>query len=363
MRNGTIPLGRVSGTDIRVHWTALAIAAVLANSLIASFGVVVAVVSIIGFFAAVLMHELAHAAVARRFDIGTSNIVLWGLGGLARLDREPTTPRADGWIAAAGPLSNAVVGAVAAGVAWTSHRAGAADDVVVCLTWFAVVNLALAAFNILPGSPLDGGRVLRAVRWSRHGNRYRAMREAGYAGSVLGWALAAFGVSFMATGRSGFWMLLSGVFVLVSAKVEIATASIGERLGPLKVNQFTWYGVAEAGPDMDVDSMIWQRRRLGGAGAVAVRAADGSLGGLVLEDQLWDVPADSRESTLLTSIMSPFDRLPRADVDDDLASVLTSVHPRRPIVTVWRKGRLLGVIPPTVLQERIQALLASITPH
>ena len=165
----------------------------------------------------------------------------------------------------------------------------------------------------------------------------------------------------MLSGRSGIWMFVSGLFIAISARVEVLTATIGERIGSAKVNQFTWFGVAEVGPDMDVDSMLWQRSRLGGAGAVAIHGERGTLDGIVLEDQMWDVPADNRPWTMLTSLMAPLDRLPRADVDDDLAGVLPMVHPLRPIITVWRNGRLLGVIPPKVVRERIQSLVAPAT--
>jgi Zn-dependent protease len=362
MLRGSLRIARIAGTTVRIHWTAVAIAAILGTVLVADLGLVVGAVGVVSFFVAILLHELAHAFVARRFGIGTSAIDLWGLGGMARLDREPPTPRADGWIAAAGPLSNAVLGGLAVGLAYTIDRVFGGGDVVVSIAWFAAVNLALAAFNVLPGSPLDGGRILRALRWARHGERYRAMREAGYAGSILGWGLVALGTSLMLSGRSGIWVLVSGLFIALSARVEVLTAIIGERIGAAKVNQYTWFGVAEVGPDMDVDSMLWQRSRLGGAGAVAIRSARGTLDGIVLEDQLWDVPAQSRPWTMLTSLMAPLDRVPRADVDDDLAAVLPMVHPLRPIITVWRNGRLLGVIPPKVVRERIQSVIAPATP-
>jgi Zn-dependent protease len=357
----SLPVGRAVGATVRVHWTALVIAALLGSALVVDLGTVVGIVGVVSFFVAILLHEIAHALVARRFGIRTESIELWGLGGMARLDRDPATPRADGFIAAAGPLSNAVFGGVAVAAAWLLRGIDLPDAVVVSVGWFAAVNLVLAAFNVLPGAPLDGGRVVRAVRWSQHGNRYRAMREAAYVGGILGWGLLALGASFMLSGRSGVWMIVSGLFVVMSARVEVFTATIGERIGPAKVNEFTWFGVAEVGPDMDVDSMIWQRSRLGGAGAVAVRGAGGSLDGLVLEDQLWAVPADRRAWTMLTSLMAPLDRLPRADVDDDLAVVLPRVHPLRPVITVWRDGRLLGVVPPKVVRERIESLAARLT--
>jgi Zn-dependent protease len=357
----SLPVGRVVGATVRIHWTALAIAAMLGAALVVDLGAVVGLIGVASFFVAILLHELSHAVVARRFGIRTETIELWGLGGMARLDRDPSTPRAEGFVAAAGPLSNAAAGGVAAVAALLLDRVDAPNAVVVSFGWFAVVNLALAAFNVLPGSPLDGGRILRAVRWAQHGQRYRAMRESGYAGSIIGWGFVALGVSLMISGRSGVWMIVSGLFVAMSARIDVVTATIGERLGSAKVNEYTWFGVAEVGPDMDVDSMIWQRSRLGGAGAVAIRGERGSLDGLVLEDQLWDVPAERRPWTMLTSLMAPMDRLPRAHLDDDLAGVLPRVHPLRPVITVWRDGRLLGVIPPKVVRERIQSLVSQLT--
>ena len=105
--------------------------------------------------------------------------------------------------------------------------------------------------------------------------------------------------------------------------------------------------------------MIWQRQRIGGAGAVAVRGDDGELDGLVLEDQLWAVPVEQRPWTMLTSLMAPFNRLARADPDDELATVLPRLNPLRPVVTVWRDGRLLGVVPPARLKQQLQRLVGA----
>jgi hypothetical protein len=154
-------------------------------------------------------------------------------------------------------------------------------------------------------------------------------------------------------GAGGIWILLTGMFIAVNARAEIALAEIGERLDGVKVGELTWFGVAETNSEMDADSMIWQRSRLGGAGAVAVRGDDGELDGLVLEDQLWGVPAEQRPWVMLTSLMMPFSRLAQADPDDELASVLPKLNPLRPVVTVWRDGRLLGVIPPATLRQKL----------
>jgi len=149
------------------------------------------------------------------------------------------------------------------------------------------------------------------------------------------------------------------LFIAMNARAEVAHADIAERLAGITVGELTWYGIAETGRDMDTDSMIWQRQRIGGAGAVAVRGDDGELDGLVLEDQLWAVPVEQRPWTMLTTLMAPFSRLARADPDDELATVLPRLNPLRPVVTVWRDGRLLGVVPPAAVKQQLQRLVGA----
>jgi Zn-dependent protease len=354
MLTGSISLGRLAGATLRVHWSAFIVAAIFAAGLSEDFGIIAAGVGAIAFFASILVHELAHAVVARRFGVGTSAIELWALGGVARLDHEPRSPRAEGWIAAAGPLASVALGIAAVGAAYGAHRVGGPETVVATLAWLGLVNGALGVLNLLPGAPLDGGRIVRAVRWAQHGSRHRAMREAGMAGRVLGWGIGGLGLAMLLNGRpDGVWIALTGLFIAVNARAEIALAELGERLDGVKVGDLTWFGVAETDADMDADSMIWQRSRLGGAGAVAVRGDNGELDGLVLEDQLWAVPAEQRPWVMLTSLMMPFSRLAQADPDDELSSVLPKLNPLRPVVTVWRDGRLLGVIPPATLRQKL----------
>jgi Zn-dependent protease len=353
MLTGSISLGRLAGAALRVHWSAVLVAALLAAGLSQDLGLLVAAVGAVAFFASIVVHEMAHAIVARRFGVATTAIELWALGGMARLDHEPRSARAEGWIAAAGPLASLGLGLAAVGAAFGLHNVGAPDTLVTVLAWLGLVNGALGLFNLLPGAPLDGGRIVRAVRWAQHGNRYRAMREAGLAGRILGWGLGGFGVALLLDGRPGLWLAFTGMFIAVNARAEIALAELGERLDGVKVADLTWFGVAETDTEMDADSMIWQRSRLGGAGAVAVRGDSGELDGLVLEDQLWAVPAEQRPWVMLTSLMMPFTRLAQADPDDDLASVLPKLNPLRPVVTVWRDGRLLGVIPPATLRQKL----------
>ena len=345
MDTGSLKLGRVAGIPVRAHWSMALVAVLFGTNLTVLYGVVFGIVAMLAFFASILAHEFGHALVARHYGVETESIDLWALGGVARLDREPPSPRADGLIALAGPGVSFLIGVLTLGAALLTRSP--------VLGWIAIVNLLLAVFNMLPGAPLDGGRVLRAVRWARTGDKYRAMRDAGNAGRVLGWSLAGVGVIMMFNGMPGAFIVLTGVFIAMVARAEIMASIVGERLDGTKVRDLTWFGVAHAGTDMDADSMLWQRQRLGSAGAVAVVDDDGELDGLVLEDQLWAVPSERRAMVMLTQLMVPFNKLAKAAPDEELASVLPRLNPLRPVVTVWKDDKLLGIVPPSRLKDRL----------
>lgn len=352
MNNGSLRLGKLFGIDVNVHWSVAIIAVLLGASLSRQIGWFAGAAAVAAFLGSILVHELSHALTARRFGVTTDSIQLWALGGVARLSRESPSAKAEGWIAAAGPLASIGVAVASLGAAWLLD--GAVDGPLVgILAWLGVINALLAVFNLLPGAPLDGGRILRAVRWAMHGDRYRAAVEAGRVGVALGWAIAAVGLFLLLQAQSGVWLLVVGVFIAVNARVEIAAAEISRRLAGVKVRDLTWFGVAEAGTDMDADSMLWQRRRLGHAGGVAVTGDDGKLKGLVLEDELWAIPAEQRPWVMLTQMMVPFERTAAASPDEDLAAVLPRLDPRRPVVTVWENGRLVGMVSPKRLRERL----------
>ncbi len=353
MDNGSFSLGRLGGIQLKVHWSAALIAVLVGASLGSAIGVGAAIVGTVGFLLSIVLHEFGHALTARRFGVPTESIQLWALGGVARLSREAPTPKAEGWIAAAGPLTSIAIGVASIG-AWAALGGNAVDSrYVSVLAWLGVINAFLALFNLLPGAPLDGGRIVKAVRWRMHGNKYRAMREASAAGSIIGWGLAGIGFVLILRDQSGIWLMVTGVFIAMNAKVEAAAATVAERLDGITIRDLTWFGVAAAGSDMDADSMLWDRRRLGQAGGVAITDDAGTPQGIVLEDELWAIPAEQRPWVMLTQMMVPFDRVTRASPDEELTAVLPRLNPGRPIVTVWDDGKLVGMVPPGRLRDRI----------
>jgi Zn-dependent protease len=309
---------------------------------------------VVAFMISILLHELAHALTARRYGVQTKSIELWALGGMARLDRESPTPRAEGMIAAAGPLASGII-AVVSLTGWWWLRGTAVDpNLISMIGWLGLVNGVVAIFNLLPGAPLDGGRIVRAVRWGRHGDRYRASREAARAGSVLGWGLAGFGLWLTVSGGPGLFLMITGVFIAMTARAEQMTSDLLQRLSSTCVGDLTWYGLAHAAPSTDAAAMLLDRQRIGNAGALVVTDELGNPMGLVLERHLWDVPEDRRSSVTLPDLMTPLADEVRAAPADTLAEVIVRLDPRRRIVTVWDDDRLVGVIPPDTLDHRLR---------
>ena len=274
--------------------------------------------------------------------------------------RSRRRPQADGWIAAAGPLSNAARRRRCrpCGVA-ARPGGGSTSDIVISLAWFAAVNLALAAFNVLPGAPLDGGRIFRACAGRRHGQRYQAMREAAILGNILGWGLVAFGVSLMINGRSGIWILVSGVFIVVSARVD---ATVGADRRAARVGQGQRVHVVRRrrgrpGHGRRLDAVAAHPPRRGRRRArCAARRARST--GSSSRTRCGRYRPTSRPLTMLTQLMAPLDRLPRADVDDDLATVLPIGEPAAPDRSPsGATAACMGVVPPKVIRERIRTLV------
>ncbi|MGW6442666.1 site-2 protease family protein [Lentzea sp. NPDC055074] len=246
----SVPLGRYRGVVLGVHWSTLVVVLLIAQVMAMSFlpttapgyspvsywlaGVVVA----LAFMASLLVHELAHARVATRYGVGVRRIDLWLLGGATELTAPPPTPRADLLVALAGPGASAVTGVVAALTATVLDVAGVPAPVTSSLMWLAVANVLLAAFNLVPAAPLDGGRVLRAIIWWRTGEQARGERVAAFAGRAFGLVLVAAGAGESFAGRiSGVWLLLAGVFLAFSASAEQSYDQVRHQLDGVLVRE------------------------------------------------------------------------------------------------------------------------------
>lgn len=355
----TIRLGRFAGIPVGVHWTVLVIMALLAQGLAVGFlpaGApghpaalywAVAVVVTALFMAALLAHELAHAMVARHYGIRVRGITLWLLGGVSELDGLPPHARGELLVAVAGPLVSLAGGLGCAVVAVTAGALGAGRLAVAALAWLAVVNGALAVFNLLPGAPLDGGRILAAAVWWLRGDRAAGHRVAARAGIVLGLLLITAGLAelLVLTNLSGAWLVLLGWFLVSAARAENADVVLRSALTGVRVGQAMSAGPVFGYETQSVQNFIDTVARRRPYRFFPVLGLDGRVTGLVGLDRLSRVPVAGRGGVRLRQVQVPLDRIVLLDPAQPLAeaapAVLASGH-RLALVAV--NGRLCGVL-------------------
>jgi Zn-dependent protease len=179
-----------------------------------------AAVTGVAFFACLATHEVAHAAVARRFGVEVRGITLFLLGGVAEIEGELPSPGSEFAVALAGPATSITIGSTMALVSSAAAALGWHGVEAVAFT-LAVVNLGVAVFNLVPGLPLDGGRILRAVIWRRTGSFTRATRAASFGGQVVAVCLVAVGMAISVTGQlAGLWYVPMGAFIWFMARAS-----------------------------------------------------------------------------------------------------------------------------------------------
>jgi Zn-dependent protease/CBS domain-containing protein len=355
----TVRLGRILGFPVGVHWSALVIAVLLAQGVAlnvlpatapgrsgTAYWTAAAVASVL-FLASLLAHEMSHAVVARHYRVGVKRVTLWLLGGVAELDGDAPHPRADLLIALAGPLTSVATGVLFLGAAVAANAVGLPSVAVASLGWLAAVNLLLAVFNLLPGAPLDGGRVLRAVLWWRRGNRAEAQRTASRWGTVLGMLLVVAGAAeILFTGNlGGLWLALVGWFLMSAANAERADAALQHVLRRATVRDAMrtnpGFGYANQTVDDFVDAVARHRPER----AFPVIEFDGAPVGVVDLGQLARLPAAGRGERRLRDASVPPGQAPVVSPDQPLAEAARRLNVPGPgLALVVADGRVVGVL-------------------
>ena len=236
MFSNAIKIATLQGFDIKIDPSWALIAALITWSLSTQYFpmiypgaesgiyIVLALLAMFGFFASLILHEMSHSVVARRFGLEIKGITLFIFGGVAELGSEPKTATSEFWIAIAGPLMSFVL---AFGF-WLLKQAGQLLMPELALNhvfaYLALINLVLAVFNLIPAFPLDGGRIFRAYLWSRSRNLLKATAAATRISSYFAYALILFGIIGLFSGNpvASLWKVLIGVFVLMAARGTFA---------------------------------------------------------------------------------------------------------------------------------------------
>lgn len=354
----SLRLGRIAGAEVGVNWTVLGIALLLAFGLYGTvlpeaapgypalvYGLL-AGLTVILFLSCLLGHELAHVLVARRFGVTARRITLWLLGGVSELDGEAPTPRAELFIAGAGPLTSLAFGALGAAAMFGVSALGGPGAVVVALAWLTAVNVLLAVFNLLPGAPLDGGRVLRAVLWRIRGDRDWAQIAADWAGVGLGLALGALGLAAVLyqSGYGGLWLILLGWFLITAAnadraRVRITSALAGHSVGDIMSTGVECGYVTETAEQF-LDRVVSHSRHR----AFPVIDLDGQAAGLVRRADVVRLPAPQRAAVRLGDLASASRPICVVPVEAAATDALKGLGPMTPLACVTSAGRLVGVV-------------------
>jgi Zn-dependent protease/CBS domain-containing protein len=363
---GSIRVARIFGIDINIHFSWIVIFFVIVTNLSESIypdqfpqwsrqkTFVVSAVSALLFFASVVAHELAHSLVARRFQMTVSSITLFMLGGVASLTREPPSAKAEFFMAAAGPLTSIVIGVAGVLIAF------AADAALATVPWLQVVsavagylgpiNLIVAVFNLVPGFPLDGGRVLRATIWAITKDRLAATRIAARGGQIFAGILFSVGVAFVfgfGFPQNEFQGLLYGfiAYFLWNAassslqQERLASVVGGATVGPLMTTDFR-----STPPGVMIGQVIRDLVLPMNLRAIPVVSGD-RLVGLVAIGDLRKVEQDRWPTTPVEQVMTPASALATVSPDDPLATALERLGATElPLLPVTKDGRLVGVL-------------------
>lgn len=376
---GGLRLGTIFGVPIHVDWSLLIIFMLIAVNLAIglfpawhpewspAFTWGMALAAAVLFFSSVVAHELSHAVVARSRGIPVSSITLFIFGGIAHIEDEPKSPKDEFLMAAVGPVVSIVIGLVAtlgayalagdalarldsealtppAATMQVMHEVG---PVATLLLWLGPINIMLGLFNLVPGFPLDGGRVARSLAWWVTGDLVKATRWAAGAGRVFAWLLMGLGVVQLLTGGAveGVWLILIGWFLNNAAQSSYAQVLMRRALDDVPVTRIMYTRLGTLSPEVSVETFV--RDHLLGTDQACwpVAAHDGRLLGLVTMDDVRRVPQARWPVTTVVDIMTPADELDSVSPTSDAEEALRLLT-RRDVeqLPVLDGGRVLGFV-------------------
>jgi Zn-dependent protease/CBS domain-containing protein len=265
-----IKLFTLLGFEVRIDWSWIIIAVLVAWSLSAGFFPahfknlttkaywLMGIAGAIGLFLSIVVHEFCHSVVARRYGLPMKGITLFLFGGVAEMGDEPANAKVEFRMAVVGPLSSVVIGLICYGVYLMGTHAGWPEPVSGVIGYLAVINWLLAGFNLLPAFPLDGGRVLRSILWASKGNLRWATSLASKIGSGFGFALMAFGVFQLLMGNfiGAIWWFLIGMFLRNAAGSSYQQVVIRKALEGEEVSRFMNKEPVTVTPALTIEELV-----------------------------------------------------------------------------------------------------------
>jgi Zn-dependent protease/predicted transcriptional regulator len=341
MTDHAFHLGRIHGVDIYIHWSWLIIFVLFTWTIataflpllyprwsVGTYWIAGAVSSLI-LFASVLLHELSHSFVAQSEGIPVSAITLFVFGGVSNIQREPRTARDEFFMAIAGPAMSLFLGILAYGllVALRPQLSGPVRGVLFAVAFY---NVVLAIFNMLPGFPLDGGRVFRSIVWGITHNFQKATRVAIAVGHVVAFFFIFLGLFIALSGDvlGGLWLVFIGWFLNSAASMSQREASMENWLGRERVRKVMRTPPPEVPADTTLDRFVEDYVLAQNQRAVPVVTPDNHLAGLITLNQLREVPREEWSARTVEDAMIPAGRVTVATPDEPLIEALRDFSSR-----------------------------------
>jgi len=319
-----VHLGRIAGITVGLHYSWFIIALLIALSLAQHFRAVApqwsstvvwtaAVVTSVLFFAALLLHELAHSLLAKARGLRVRAITLFALGGVSQIESEASDAKSEFWIAIAGPMTSVAIGLIVLATAWlTGWLPGSepATPVISVLVWLGYINIMLAVFNMIPGYPLDGGRVLRAVIWWLTGNADRSTKLAAQVGQVVAFLFILSGLHrfFVGANFGGLWLAFIGWFLLDASRSSYAQVELMAGLRDRRVADIMDQDYATVEGHLSLQDFVDEYVLRTGRRCFVVVQND-RVSGLITTHEVKNADRDSWSQTSVQSVMRPLAQL------------------------------------------------------
>jgi Zn-dependent protease/predicted transcriptional regulator len=332
MNRNTIRLGRILGIPIGLDYSWFLVFALMTWTLAASYFPaefshwpvaeywLVGAATAVMLFASVLLHELGHSVIALRYKVPVRSITLFIFGGVAQIESEPPSPPAEFWIAVAGPFVSFLLAGIFAAL---QRAAGAAEPLLALAKYLAYINGALGLFNLIPGFPLDGGRVFRAVVWGATHNLHRATLIAANVGRVIAFLFIGYGVWQVFTGNvgNGLWIAFIGWFLVTAASAQLQQERVEGLLAGHRVVEAMRrdYTSVDAGTTLEA---VVDQHIIGSGRRSVVVGRDGSVAGLLTVHRIKEIPRSTWPTTPVAAAMIPLDQMKRIRPDAEMTSAL-----------------------------------------
>ncbi|APV44319.1 Zn-dependent protease (includes SpoIVFB) [Dehalogenimonas formicexedens] len=359
-------LGRILGIEVRIHVSWLLIFAFLTWSLAAGYFPsllpdgstaeywLLGAVSSIALFASVLAHEIGHSIVARRNGIPVKDITLFIFGGASNITREAESAGAEFRMAVTGPVVSFILGGIFLAIYFAAGGSGTKTAFNAVMVYLGQINLILGAFNLVPGFPLDGGRVFRSIVWTINHDAMKATRIAATTGQIIAYIFIFGGIALAFTlSISGLWLAFVGWFLASAASASLQQSVLLDTLKGVKVREIAKPEIKTGQPNLTIEQalsiMLDSRQR-----ALPVME-DGRMSGLV---SMTDIKRSSRENwpvETIDRIMTPAASVKTVAPDDDLTRALELLQSegfnQLPVIS---GGQLRGLISRSDLLNYIQ---------